>query len=217
MSAALVVDTVLIVLLLLIFVVPILRLGITRRRKLRVARDAIQPLMRASNEEFSQPLESSPAAKIAVLIENHKDQNRTELVAEHGLSLHIERNGKAVLFDTGSSGALVQNARRMDADLRDVDAVVISRGHKDHGGGLKAFSDVNDQAPIYLGKGAVTERYSPLFWFRKSPIGLDETVIEANHDRIHFGESTTEIAHGPSIITSYSKRKGQRKKQTDPF
>lgn len=204
MSVSVIVATVLVVLLILVFVVPIVKLRLTRKRRLRVAGHAIQPLIRASNEKFSQPLRPGPVTKIAVLIENHKDQNLTGLVAEHGLSLHIERNGREFLFDTGSSGAVVENARRMDIELQNVEAVVISHGHRDHGGGLKAFFEINDQAPIYMGKSALTERYSPLFWFRKIPIGLEETVMEANRDRIHFVESFTEIADGLSIVTDLS-------------
>jgi 7,8-dihydropterin-6-yl-methyl-4-(beta-D-ribofuranosyl)aminobenzene 5'-phosphate synthase len=200
MSAAIVFGTVLIVLLLLVFVVPFVRLGIIRGRKLRAAKEAIQLITRVSNERYSQALGSNPETKIAVLIENHKDRNLTELVAEHGLSLHIERKGKAFLFDTGSSGAVVQNARKMDIDLRNVEAVVISHGHKDHGGGLNAFFGVNAQAPIYLGQGALAKRYSPFFWFHKIPIGLDETVFKANRERIHIVESVTDIVEGLSII-----------------
>ena len=195
---------VLIVFMLLVFVVPLTKLGITRRRKLRAARDSIQPAIRASNEKFTHPLGTDSVTNISVLIENHRDQNLTELVAEHGLSLHVESQGKALLFDTGSSGAAVRNARWMDIPLRSVDAVVISHGHRDHGGVLEAFFEVNDRAPVYLGTGAVVERFSPLFWFRKIPIGLNKRIVEANRDRFHFVESTTTIGEGLSVITDLS-------------
>jgi 7,8-dihydropterin-6-yl-methyl-4-(beta-D-ribofuranosyl)aminobenzene 5'-phosphate synthase len=141
---------------------------------------------------------------VTVLIENHRDQNLTELVAEHGLSLHIEQDGKTFLFDTGATGAAIRNARRLGVDLCAIDAVVVSHGHRDHGGGLQAFFAENDHAPVYLGTGAVVERYSPLFWFWKMPIGLDEKIIEANRARIRFVESTTRIGEGLSIITGLS-------------
>jgi 7,8-dihydropterin-6-yl-methyl-4-(beta-D-ribofuranosyl)aminobenzene 5'-phosphate synthase len=58
------------------------------------------------------------------------------LVAEHGLSLFLEVDGRRVLFDTGASGAFIQNARRLEIDLLDLDYIVLSHGHCDHTGGL---------------------------------------------------------------------------------
>ncbi|MEN6518655.1 MAG: MBL fold metallo-hydrolase [Methanospirillum sp.] len=58
------------------------------------------------------------------------------LVAEHGLSLFLEADGRRVLFDTGASGAFIENARRLGIDLLDLDYIVLSHGHGDHTGGL---------------------------------------------------------------------------------
>lgn len=86
--------------------------------------------------------------KLSVLIEN--TTRDPSLTAEHGLSLLIETAGKHLLFDTGATGAFVDNAGRMGVDLREVDAVILSHGHYDHGGGLEAFLDCNSTAPVYL-------------------------------------------------------------------
>lgn len=63
------------------------------------------------------------------------------LMAEHGFSALVAvRRGSTttrLLFDTGlSPEAMVVNAERLGADLRDVQAVVLSHGHFDHAGGL---------------------------------------------------------------------------------
>jgi 7,8-dihydropterin-6-yl-methyl-4-(beta-D-ribofuranosyl)aminobenzene 5'-phosphate synthase len=58
------------------------------------------------------------------------------LIAEHGLSLVIEADGRRVLFDTGASGLFIRNARRLEVDLLDLDCIVLSHGHSDHTGGL---------------------------------------------------------------------------------
>jgi 7,8-dihydropterin-6-yl-methyl-4-(beta-D-ribofuranosyl)aminobenzene 5'-phosphate synthase len=76
--------------------------------------------------------------KITTLIENKNTEN-PELISEHGLSLFIEKNGKKILFDTGSSGIFTENARKLSIDISAVDLTIISHGHYDHGGGLKAF------------------------------------------------------------------------------
>ena len=66
----------------------------------------------------------------------------TGLSSEHGLSFWIEYGDKRVLFDTGQTGLLVENAGILGADVAKADAVVLSHGHYDHTGGLAAVLDV---------------------------------------------------------------------------
>jgi 7,8-dihydropterin-6-yl-methyl-4-(beta-D-ribofuranosyl)aminobenzene 5'-phosphate synthase len=57
-------------------------------------------------------------------------------IAEYGLSLFIEADGKRILFDTGLSFSAYHNAQLMGIDLTEVDYIVLSHGHPDHTGGL---------------------------------------------------------------------------------
>ncbi len=61
------------------------------------------------------------------------------VLAEHGLSLHIEADGRAFVFDTGASGVCVGNATRLGIDLSQAVPVVFSHGHYDHTGGMGAL------------------------------------------------------------------------------
>jgi 7,8-dihydropterin-6-yl-methyl-4-(beta-D-ribofuranosyl)aminobenzene 5'-phosphate synthase len=72
--------------------------------------------------------------KIATLTENTADLGH---LAEWGLSMYIEVDGKKVLFDTGAGIAAVHNAQLMGIDLSVVDKIVLSHGHRDHTGGLR--------------------------------------------------------------------------------
>ena len=61
--------------------------------------------------------------------------------AEHGFSMLIRtlRAGKSnsILFDTGSSSnGVIENAKRMNINLNEVETIVLSHGHYDHSGGL---------------------------------------------------------------------------------
>lgn len=96
--------------------------------------------------------------RVSVLIEN--TAHDPSLVAEHGLSLYIETGDHVFLFDTGATGAFVSNARRMGLDLGKVDALILSHGHYDHGGGLEAFLACNATAPVYLSAHAFGGHYN---------------------------------------------------------
>ncbi|MFA6362713.1 MBL fold metallo-hydrolase [Methanoregula sp.] len=73
--------------------------------------------------------------KVTILMDNTALFDRM-FVAEHGFSAYIEAEGKRILFDTGYSGAFLQNAEKMKIDLFDLDYIVLSHGHFDHTGGL---------------------------------------------------------------------------------
>jgi len=53
----------------------------------------------------------------------------------HGFSLLIEAD-KKILFDLGPNELFIENAAKLGEDLTDVETVVLSHGHWDHGDGL---------------------------------------------------------------------------------
>ena len=72
--------------------------------------------------------------RLSILTENCPG---THTQAEHGLSYLIEYDSKKILFDTGQSELYLQNAQIMNIDLGDIDLIVLSHGHYDHGNGLR--------------------------------------------------------------------------------
>ncbi len=90
--------------------------------------------------------------KITIVVENRTNDYRCW--GEHGLSLYVDTGQKKILFDTGASSLVVKNSRFLGIALETVDAVVISHGHYDHGGGIQAFCEKNPQAPVYVHKKA---------------------------------------------------------------
>ncbi len=88
---------------------------------------------------------------ITTIIENSPGV-RGEIAHEHGLSLWIERGGRAVLFDTGAGDAFLKNARLLGIDLSRAEAVVVSHGHSDHSGGVRGlYSSMSARPPLATG------------------------------------------------------------------
>lgn len=95
---------------------------------------------------------------------------------EHGLSLYLTTPGHKVLFDTGASGLFLENAARLGLDLADVDFAVLSHGHNDHGGGLRAFLDACPRAKVYMQAAALEPHFTRRASGKVEPIGLDPAL-----------------------------------------
>ena len=84
--------------------------------------------------------------KITTLIENTEGENK-ELKYEHGLSMFIEAEHCNILFDTGKTGDFIENAEKLNIDLKTTDVLILSHGHYDHCGGVKKLLETYDIKP----------------------------------------------------------------------
>ena len=75
--------------------------------------------------------------KIVVLNDDRNDNELFE--AEHGFSLYIELDNLKLLFDVGQTDIFIDNASKLGIDVNDVDVIILSHGHYDHGNGLDYF------------------------------------------------------------------------------
>ena len=82
--------------------------------------------------------------KITTLSEN----SSSGFLAEWGLSMLVEADGKKILFDTGMGTAAIRNVQTMKVNLADIDTIVISHGHHDHTGGLRDVLAVTGEKKI---------------------------------------------------------------------
>jgi 7,8-dihydropterin-6-yl-methyl-4-(beta-D-ribofuranosyl)aminobenzene 5'-phosphate synthase len=123
------------------------------------------------------------------------------LVGEHGLSFYIETGLARLLFDTGQSGLILDNAHHLGIDLSSLDAVVLSHGHYDHGGGLAALSELTRRPiPLYAGKGFGDPRYSKV-GDKLISIGLEAIVAAIGKAfPVCIVELQCEIAKGLFIL-----------------
>jgi len=110
--------------------------------------------------------------KIYILTENTAGGH---FLAEHGLSYMIEIDDQKILFDTGHSDVFLKNALRMGIDIeKEIDTIVLSHGHWDHGNGLKYLEN----------KRLITHPAAFIRRFRKkdlSSIGLAFTKEEVKN------------------------------------
>lgn len=136
--------------------------------------------------------------KITALLEN--TTKRSDLSAEHGLSLYIETTDHKILFDMGQTDLFLVNATVLGIDLSAVDLAVLSHGHYDHGGGLAKFLEINRTAPVYLSRYA----FGPHYHGTEKYIGLDTSL--AGSDRLVFTEDDTVLDTGITLFSCSQKK-----------
>jgi 7,8-dihydropterin-6-yl-methyl-4-(beta-D-ribofuranosyl)aminobenzene 5'-phosphate synthase len=107
--------------------------------------------------------------------------------AEHGLSYFIEYDGLRILFDTGQSDMFLKNSVLMKVDLSDIDLIVLSHGHFDHGNGLEFLNGLR----LVCHPGCFVKRYRKS---DKSYIGLKKNRSElAEKFEIHTSSEPVRI------------------------
>ena len=106
------------------------------------------------------------------------------------LSLYVETDRHKILFDLGPDQTLFQNAEKRNIDLKNVDTVIISHGHLDHGGGLGRFLAMNHTARVYIQKSAFLPHYTKFLGI-KFPCGIKAQF--ENHPQVTVLEGDYEI------------------------
>ncbi len=139
---------------------------------------------------------------IKVLTENTSISE--EFDSEHGLSLYIEANGHKILFDVGASGLFLENAEKLDVDVSDIQFLIISHGHYDHGGGLRAFLEENTKARVFLHGLAFEKYYALRSDDTRHYIGLEEDLKQ--NSQIVFTSDRFFIDEGIQVFSNIVKR-----------
>ena len=111
--------------------------------------------------------------KIITLMENEACGG---LCAARVLSQYIETPKHKILFDMGPDSAFIENAEKLGVDLAAVDVAVLSHGHSDHGGGLRAFCEVNSRADVLVNPEAFGDFYAVVPGQDPRYIGLEEDI-----------------------------------------
>ncbi len=138
---------------------------------------------------------------IKVLVENTAIS--TEYRKVHGLCLYIETTQHKILFDLSPDKLFLENAEKVGVKVDEIDTVVISHGHYDHGGALGLFLQHNHRAKIYIHKKAFDGHFTKVLGLYIG-IGLEPSL--AAHEQIVLTEGNLELDEELLIISDVKER-----------
>ena len=144
---------------------------------------------------------------ITVLVEN--SVHLRGLRAEHGLAWHIQFGPHAVLFDTGQTGLLVENAAGLGVSLDRLDAVVLSHGHYDHTGGLAAVLEHSPRARLFLHPAALDSKFILQSDGSARAVGMGDAsraALAQNRERVVESRIRTEVVPGLFLTGEIPRR-----------
>jgi len=144
--------------------------------------------------------------RITTLIENSPGEHLA-LRSEHGLSFCVETGTHTILFDTGQSGLFIENAKQLRIDVGSVQCVVLSHGHYDHSGGLRALTQVTQAFELVVGKGFFEDKYAD-FNGRHEYLGNNFTKEFLEEKKIRWSElidPVRELVPGVYVLGSFPR------------
>ncbi|PRX24200.1 7,8-dihydropterin-6-yl-methyl-4-(beta-D-ribofuranosyl)aminobenzene 5'-phosphate synthase [Orenia metallireducens] len=103
-------------------------------------------------------LDELSCAKVMILVENRVAKEN--LLAEHGLSFLISYREKNYLFDTGQGLVLINNMKNLGIKVSDINGVILSHGHYDHGNGLQEILALNSELEVFAHPEVFIPKYS---------------------------------------------------------
>ena len=145
--------------------------------------------------------------RITVLVEN--SVHLRGLRAEHGLAWHIQFGPHAVLFDTGQTELLIDNAAALGVSLDALDAVVLSHGHYDHTGGLAAVLEQSPRARLFLHPAALDSKFSLQSDGSARVVGMQDasrSALARNRERVVESRTCTEVVPGLFLTGEIPRR-----------
>ena len=122
------------------------------------------------------------------------------LSGEHGLSFWVEYGNQRILFDTGQSDLLVENAKFLGVNLAKTEAIVLSHGHYDHTGGLAAVLNIAPRAILCVHPAALRPKFARKGTETRA-IGMSDSTREvvrahAQDERVVWTEEPAKVMPG---------------------
>ena len=145
--------------------------------------------------------------RLTVLVENDAGEG---LFPEHGWSVLIETGDGCGLFDTGQTDVVVRNARVLGADLAGISWIVLSHGHYDHTGGLKAVLEIARSPVVFAHPDALLPKYvrdGDDTW-REAGMSMSREEIEKAGASLRECRGAEEVVSGITVTGEVARRTG---------
>lgn len=134
--------------------------------------------------------------KVTILTDNMAGPR---FIATHGFSCYIEADIN-VLFDTGPDTTYIENAKRLNLNLKP-DYIVLSHGHWDHGNGLEFFTD---KVKLLCHPACFSRRYSKV---KDRYVGLslnsedigERFVLKESKEPVYLSKSVIYLGEIPRL------------------
>ncbi|MBE6880969.1 MAG: MBL fold metallo-hydrolase [Ruminococcaceae bacterium] len=149
--------------------------------------------------------------RIVALSENTAVSDK--LFAEHGLCLYIEHNDKKILFGSGASALFVENAKRLDISVDNIDALVLPHNHTSVSGGTEVLIKRNPAVTVFLRKDYATDCAEQKGIFR-SRTGLPSSFFKANKLKCVLFTAFSEVCKDFYIVTAKHYEKAHSNDKT---
>ncbi len=157
-----------------------------------------------------------------VILNDTRNSNTNKFENDDGFSAYIEVKSNKILFDAGPTEKFKNNAEKLGVDLNQVDTIVLSHGHYDHGDGLKYF---NNQAELIAHPNCVLKRWWKDDHSHYSGIQLTKEELE-NKYKVHFTKEPYKINQNtyylgeikrkyPIVLTKWVLENGQNDEVLD--
>ena len=142
-------------------------------------------------------------------MDNKMSENKA-LINEHGLSFLIEKDGKRILFDTGSCEHTIYNAHRLGMSLVSLDSVVLSHSHYDHAAGFKDLLENGmGSKDLFIGRNFFEKKYAfDGTKYTDLSCGYEREFVLSHNVAIHEVSAVAEITEGIYAVGGFPRVSG---------